>query len=354
MKKLPIQIPATTKGWIALALGILALLGVTVAITQDGRTTTITVTVRGPAGPTTVTTTKAAADQAAADNTHANMKDEDPTGITGAQVAAAKAQQRAIATRGPPMPILFPLASPQQAGCRTRTVVNRSSRNGVRPQVLVMHYTVSPNRPGFQDVNAIVQLFNQRSFAASSNYVIDRDGNCAYIVPEAEKAWTQAAANPVSISWEIINTGSERPLFTPHGYKLMGRIVSDAAKRWNIPLRRGAVNHNCTVARKGIVQHADWGVCGGGHDDILPFSLTPIINAAIAYRHSTERHINYPRIKHFGPKRRAACHKLAVLRKNAASDRRRGKQGWPQARRAAAGHEKALVGRGQAACHFTR
>jgi N-acetyl-anhydromuramyl-L-alanine amidase AmpD len=64
----------------------------------------------------------------------------------------------------------------------------------------VLHYTVSPNRVGWSDVNAVVAEFANPAFQASSNYVIDGEGHCAYIVRESDKAWTQAAANPFAIS----------------------------------------------------------------------------------------------------------------------------------------------------------
>jgi N-acetyl-anhydromuramyl-L-alanine amidase AmpD len=94
-------------------------------------------------------------------------------------------------------------------GCATRFVRNQSGRGGIRPQWQVWHYTVSHNVPGWADVNSVVALFDRASSQASSNFVIDAEGHCAYIVPIEAKAWTQAAGNPFSISYEIVDYGNE-------------------------------------------------------------------------------------------------------------------------------------------------
>lgn len=179
------------------------------------------------------------------------------------------------------LPDLSPLAAPQQRGCRTRLVSNFSGRNGVRPRVIVAHYTVSPNRPGTADVDGITAYFNRRATGVSSHYVIDADGNCNYIVRETNKAWTQASGNPFSISVEHIATGREKRLANPAGFAKSGRVYADIARRWDIPIRRGAINtRTCVPTRSGIVNHVDFGACGGGHHDIGPFPIGPLIEAA--------------------------------------------------------------------------
>lgn len=160
---------------------------------------------------------------------------------------------------------------------------NFSSRNGVAPRLWVLHFTVSANRAGWDDVNAIVSWFDQTRSQASSNYVIDHEGNCAYIVRESDKAWTQATFNPLAISAEVVNTGSESSYAGVAGLQRLAQVLSDSAARWNIPLQRGAVS-GCTVTRPGIVDHEQLGACGGGHGDIKPWSVDEVIAAAIAAR----------------------------------------------------------------------
>lgn len=213
---------------------------------------------------------------------HSDARDETPLGATRRALELGReAQDRLAATDQ--LPIVTPDAAPQQRGCTTSLVRNYSTRRGVRPRLWVIHYTVSPNRPGIGDVNAVTNLFNTPAFAASSTYVLDREGNCRYIVRESDKPWTQAAANPFAISVEIINSGREPSLISGPGLRKLGLVISDSARRWQIPLRRGAVT-GCAPSRPGIVSHEMLGACGGGHVDVSPYSLEPIIAAARAAR----------------------------------------------------------------------
>lgn len=241
----------------------------------------VPVTVGGPHGTKTQTLAvpRAAIQNAASSEVgdHNGLRSENPAGLSAKQKDAAEEQQEALA-KTDQLPIITPDAAPQQRGCTTRLVQNFSSRRGVRPRVFVLHYTVSANRPGPSDVNAIAGLFDRPSFAASSNYVVDNEGNCLYIVRESDKAWTQAAANPISISVEIINTGHESTLAGTTGLAKVGLVASDSLKRWEIPLQKGSVV-GCVVKRPGIVDHNSLGACGGGHHDISPFSVDAVIAA---------------------------------------------------------------------------
>lgn len=218
-------------------------------------------------------TAPASAVKAAQGNLESDLRAESPTpeNLQAQEQAAANDQ----------LPAVTPAAAPSQRGCLSRFVVNYSSRRGVAPRMLVVHETVSRNVAGWGDVNAIGSLFNRPPFAASSTYTLDREGHCLYLVRESDKPWTQAAANPWSISFEIINSASttfDRNLIDGRGRKLLLGILNDASKRWDIPLRAGRVS-NCTPVRAGIIDHQTLGACGGGHVDVSPFrrSLPPLI-----------------------------------------------------------------------------
>jgi hypothetical protein len=228
----------------------------------------------------TITIPAAVAKEAAVSDVadHDGLKTETPPGVPLEELEAARDQQDQLAENDQ-LPIVTPNAAPSQRGCTSRFVKNHSSRRGVRPRLLVTHYTVSANRPGWDDIWAIANLFNTASFAASSHYIIDADGHCAYIVRESDKAWTQATANPVSISIEVINSGREKVLAKSAGLKKIGLVWSDAARRWDIPLQQGRVS-GCRIIRPGIIDHRSLGVCGGGHVDVSPFSLTAVVAAA--------------------------------------------------------------------------
>ena len=228
-----------------------------------------TFTVGGPHGTRaqTLTVPQSALDAAKAGLAdHRNARDQAPAGAPATVIRNAQAQDSRLA-HNDKLPRVFPDAAPEQRGCMTRLVQDYSSRNGVAPRVFVLHYTVSPNVPGWNDVNAVVGLFDTWAYQASSNYVIDGEGHCAYIVRETDKAWTQAAANPVAISVEVIATGRENSYIAPAGLHKLAEVISDALNRWHIPLQLGAFQ-NGVLTRPGVLDHRMLGAAGGGHYDI--------------------------------------------------------------------------------------
>jgi hypothetical protein len=115
---------------------------------------------------------------------------------------------------------------------------------------------------------------------ASSNFIIDTEGHCAYAVPIEGKAWTQAGGNPFAISYEIIAYGNESDYLGPAGWAKLRSVQRQVAARTGIPLRRGAVS-GCVPTRSGIVEHRDGGLCWGGHVDITPFSIDRAVKKVV-------------------------------------------------------------------------
>lgn len=214
-----------------------------------------------------------------------NMRTEVPPGLPKGAADFAREQQEELA-QNDNLPIVQPDAAPEQRGCSSRFVANKSSRRGVKPRLWVAHYTVSGNLPGLADLLGLTALSNRLSSQVSWSYNIDRDGNCFYTVRESDKPWTNTTMNPVSITAEFVNTGHEFPFLKAEGFAKAGLVISDSTKRWAIPLQVGAINTSrCTVTRPGIVDHHMLGPCGGGHVDIAPpFSVQALVNAAIKAR----------------------------------------------------------------------
>lgn len=272
-----------------LVLGIVLILAVVAAYLvfatggEDNKpSATLTVPVDGlDAGKTPDRTIKVPKPVVAATDVRLEDKlaDETPAGAPAPLLADAKAAADRIAATKKPLPTAG--ATSGFAGCRTSFVQNQSSRRGVRPTMQTLHYTVSPNRPGWSDVDAVVALFNRSSSQASSHFVIDSEGHCAYIVPIEAKAWTAAAGNPFSVQYEIIATGREARYLEPSGMAKLKAVVREVGRRTGIPFRQGAVS-GCVPTRTGIVQHKDWGVCGGGHVDVTPFSISRIVRELVA------------------------------------------------------------------------
>ncbi len=282
--------PTTLRVWLTIALVALAALGITVNVfTGEDGSTTITVKVKGPSGPTTVTAPEPAVEALEEDRHHDGAANERPEGIPLEKLIEGEAQREAFAERDQ-LPLTTPDAAPQTPGCNSRFIrTNYSSRGRVKPRLIVLHITVSPDR-GQSGVNANTAWFANPAARVSSHYIVSGDGHCNYVVREVDNAWTQAAYNRLSLSIEITATQSQGYLLRSGGHAKVSRLVAGMAKRWGIPIRRGAVNNsNCTVTRSGIVDHVQLGKCGGNHSDINPYrgQIPKIIKTAAKVRTSS-------------------------------------------------------------------
>lgn len=140
-------------------------------------------------------------------------------------------------------------------------VRNQSGRGGVKPRVIVLHSTESHNRPGNEDLAAIVAWFNNPASQASSHVVVDGEGRSARCVPDAAKAWTQASFNPQSLSVEQIGFASQQS-WPDAQLRKTAQYVAFWSKTFGIP-----ITHSTTA---GVCEHQDLGAAGGGHHDPGP------------------------------------------------------------------------------------
>jgi hypothetical protein len=98
-------------------------------------------------------------------------------------------------------------------------------------------------------------------------------------VPETAKAWTQANANPWSVSVEIINPGV-LPLFRSTPAREARREADDRLApplEDPLPARHHpqGPRNSCVPVRSGFLAHRDAGPCGGGHPDVgIPSAST--------------------------------------------------------------------------------
>jgi hypothetical protein len=216
-------------------------------------------------------------------------------------------------------------AAPSVPGCTTALVRNYSNRPaGARVLLGVIHWTGSrpiPRSPA--DALAIVRWFDTPAADASSNEITDDDGHCYLVVPEAKKAWTQAAANPWAVSDEHVNQGVLPVFPTPAGRAAVVRLMRHWHSAFRIPYQRGRVNQTtCVPTRPGFLAHRDLGPCGGGHPDIgVPSAVDSLIHEAAqtskpvtATDRTTCRKLNWWRA-HGRPKARAETN--AVRRRRA-------------------------------------
>lgn len=155
----------------------------------------------------------------------------------------------------------------------TRIVRNRSSRNGVRPQLIVLHTTEGSNHAGVSDLESLGALFDTAGTEASSHVGNDSEGNDARFVPDEDKAWTEAADNSFGLSIEQIGFASttREQWFKscPKQLANTARWIAYWSQRYGIPIRRGAAPAGILV-RSGVASHKQLGILGGGHSDPGP------------------------------------------------------------------------------------
>ncbi len=177
------------------------------------------------------------------------------------------------------------LAIPSTAGAvkpdYVRIVGNQSSRDGVRPSLIVLHTTTDPDGgrphfwdlPGLKDLKRLGAWFADPGSAVSSHVANDEQGHDARYVRDARKAWTEVAFNAASVSIEQIGTDeySRGTWLTQRAAQLedTARWIAHWHRRWGIPIARAKVSGS-TVVRPGVATHAQLGSAGGGHHDPGP------------------------------------------------------------------------------------
>jgi len=159
---------------------------------------------------------------------------------------------------------------------------NHSSRDGAHPTLIVIHATVSHNRPGLSDLEAIGEYFSRTSTQASSHVCTDNEGHSARFVWDRNKAWHCAAFNRMSLGIEQIlpADGSE---LTRDLYRETARWVARWSKMYRIPIQKGAVS-GYRVTKPGVVRHSELGTLGGGHTDPGLYDMHAMLSLARFYR----------------------------------------------------------------------
>lgn len=136
-----------------------------------------------------------------------------------------------------------------------------SSRNGFRPQLVVVH------RWGGGSLQGVESWFDNPSHQVSSHLVYAGEhgpnaGRCAQLVHLADKAWTEAAWNEHSVSIECADAvwvGDDEA-----GRLRVARIVAWLLHHLAAP-PTWCYGRDLLTKGTGFCRHADLGVAGGGH-----------------------------------------------------------------------------------------
>lgn len=184
--------------------------------------------------------------------------------------------------RGPVAVPPGPLATPNFPGCDTRILpANYSNRTpGSRVRAIAVHYTAGGNLPGLADMLGLTSYASSPQAGVSWHFLIDAEGHCFYSVPLERKSWAIGNLNSQVINIEVIQKGTEA--FYPAGaagQRKLSAVVRRLAGIYNLPIRVGATNGNCTVTVTGVITHWQGGPCSGGHHDIRPYDLGKVVAA---------------------------------------------------------------------------
>lgn len=144
-------------------------------------------------------------------------------------------------------------------------VRSSSSRNGKRPNRIVLHTTEGHNRPGVGDLTDLAHYFD--GVDASAHLGIDAEGNAIRMVPDELKAWTEAYYNATSLSIEQIEKAATSKKEWIRDYHPGLIRVAQACAHWS--LKYPQIKLKKSVGN-GICEHKHLGKLGGGHSDCGP------------------------------------------------------------------------------------
>jgi N-acetyl-anhydromuramyl-L-alanine amidase AmpD len=133
----------------------------------------------------------------------------------------------------------------------TRNSPNQSSRNGIKPRVIVLHSTEGSYE------SSINWLCNPAS-QASAHVINSKAGKSTRLVPDAQKAWHVAAANPFTLGLEQEGYASQQ-VWPEAQLDSAAAWVAYWARKFDIPIVKSTTN--------GVCRHSDLGAAGGGHQD---------------------------------------------------------------------------------------
>lgn len=163
-------------------------------------------------------------------------------------------------------------------------VNNQSSRNGIRPHLIVLHDTESKNIPGLTDLRSVGNWFNNPAAKASAHVATDAEGHSARFVDDSRKAWSCVDFNSRSLNIEQIGFAQNKN-WTNAELLETARWIARWAKKYDIPIRQATHENGWS----GVARHSDLGVLGGGHHD--PGSSYPfdaVLRVARGFLHLLE------------------------------------------------------------------
>ena len=142
---------------------------------------------------------------------------------------------------------------------------NYSSRGGATVRLIVLH-----TAEGATTIESLGGWFaNSANQVSSHTGIDDKLGICGEYVQRSGKAWTSANANPVAIQTELCAFAKWTPAEWnqhPNMLENCARWIAEEAAFFGIPITKLSAAQ-AQGSGRGICQHNDLGVWGGGHWD---------------------------------------------------------------------------------------
>jgi N-acetyl-anhydromuramyl-L-alanine amidase AmpD len=164
-----------------------------------------------------------------------------------------------------------------------RITANRSTRGGLKPQLIVLHSTEGTNVTGLGDLSGLGSWFAKPAAQVSAHVATDAEGNSARYVADGDKAWHCAGYNSASLGIEQVGRAAQKS-WAEAQQRETARWLAYWSRLHGIPLQKGAVA-NGVVTKPGVVRHSDLGATGGGHSDPGDgYPLSRVLEFARHYR----------------------------------------------------------------------
>jgi len=159
---------------------------------------------------------------------------------------------------------------------------NYSSRGGSSVRLIVLH-----TAEGATTIESLGNFFASSSAGVSSHAgADDQKGIIGEYVRRPDKAWTQANANPYSVSLELCafaKWSSAQWNEHPNMLENCARWIAEEAKQFGIPITKLTASQ-AQGGGRGVCQHVDLGSMGGGHWDCGgSFPMDKVLNMAKGY-----------------------------------------------------------------------
>lgn len=145
---------------------------------------------------------------------------------------------------------------------------NVEPRRGMRPTILLLHYT------GLPTVERAIDVLSRPDCKVSCHYVVDLDGRVTQMVAEADRAWHAGVSvwagerdvNSASVGIEIHNVGHDAgyPDFPPRQMQAVVRLSRDIVARHGIRPERVLAHSDVAPGRKiDPGERFDWRLLAG-------------------------------------------------------------------------------------------